>query len=381
MKRLSYLFNALMVLIIVSCSSNAPKEINPTSTEFISGELAKLIEVVEEPCQLSYAENEGSIATQYIKLKVKLRLTKESPSLQKVDARDIDFTGLLSVAMINLVDENGTNVQDLSVKSEELLKLKRLLQGKVGDEDVITFEGEFHNSKEAPKWFDKTTAFTPYMTGDTEVEGDEAEVNNDNCFSLNLRGVLGGSDDAELTYNDKIDEGEVVFTVNGVRNVRKIKMGSYDKITNKLILKEFFTNGNYVGDFDGVWKAGIYEGVFTNTKGGRVNFKLQGTANVGESIGNNDDSFEDSDFTTGKGDSSIDEFLDEYEEFWNRYVKFLEKVDRDDPTAMIEYAKLLKQNNDFIKKYEKIKGKMSMDQINRINKLNAELANKMKKMQ
>lgn len=381
MKRLSYLFNALLVLIIVSCSSNAPKEINPTSTEFISGELAKLIEVVEEPCQLSYAENEGSIATQYIKLKVKLRLTKESPSLQKVDARDIDFTGLLSVAMINLVDENGTNVQDLSVKSEELLKLKRLLQGKVGDEDVITFEGEFHNSKEAPKWFDKTTAFTPYMTGDTVVEGDEAEVNNDNCFSLNLRGVLGGSNDAELTYNDKIDEGEVVFTVNGVRNVRKIKMGSYDKITNKLILKEFFTNGNYVGDFDGVWKAGIYEGVFTNTKGGRVNFKLQGTANVGESIGNNDDSFEDSDFTTGKGDSSIDEFLDEYEEFWNRYVKFLEKVDRDDPTAMIEYAKLLKQNNDFIKKYEKIKGKMSMDQINRINKLNAELANKMKKMQ
>ncbi len=381
MKRLSYLFNALLVLIIVSCSSNAPKEINPTSTEFISGELAKLIEVVEEPCQLSYAENEGSIATQYIKLKVKLRLTKESPSLQKVDARDIDFTGLLSVAMINLVDENGTNVQDLSVKSEELLKLKRLLQGKVGDEDVITFEGEFHNSKEAPKWFDKTTAFTPYMTGDTVVEDDEAEVNNDNCFSLNLRGVLGGSNDAELTYNDKIDEGEVVFTVNGVRNVRKIKMGSYDKITNKLILKEFFTNGNYVGDFDGVWKAGIYEGVFTNTKGGRVNFKLQGTANVGESIGNNDDSFEDSDFTTGKGDSSIDEFLDEYEEFWNRYVKFLEKVDRDDPTAMIEYAKLLKQNNDFIKKYEKIKGKMSMDQINRINKLNAELANKMKKMQ
>jgi len=381
MKRLSYLFNALLVLIIVSCSSNAPKEINPTSTEFISGELAKLIEVVEEPCQLSYAENEGSIATQYIKLKVKLRLTKESPSLQKVDARDIDFTGLLSVAMINLVDENGTNVQDLSVKSEELLKLKRLLQGKVGDEDVITFESEFHNSKEAPKWFDKTTAFTPYMTGDTVVEGDEAEVNNDNCFSLNLRGVLGGSNDAELTYNDKIDEGEVVFTVNGVRNVRKIKMGSYDKITNKLILKEFFTNGNYVGDFDGVWKAGIYEGVFTNTKGGRVNFKLQGTANVGESIGNNDDSFEDSDFTTGKGDSSIDEFLDEYEEFWNRYVKFLEKVDRDDPTAMIEYAKLLKQNNDFIKKYEKIKGKMSMDQINRINKLNAELANKMKKMQ
>ena len=51
-------------------------------------------------------------------------------------------------------------------------------------------------------------------------------------------------------------------------------MGSYDKTTGKLVMKEYFTKGDYVGDFDGTWKDGVYQGVFTNTKGGKVDFKL-----------------------------------------------------------------------------------------------------------
>ena len=128
--------------LFTSCSSSyEPKEISPTSTDFTSGELAKLIEVVNEPCQLSFAEQDGTIATQYIKLRVKLRLTKESPYLQKVDVHDIDFSGLLSVATVNIVDKNETNVQGLDVKSEDLLKLKKLLQGKKGGENVFMTVG------------------------------------------------------------------------------------------------------------------------------------------------------------------------------------------------------------------------------------------------
>ena len=150
MKKILFAIAAIAIVLLTSCSSsNEPKNISPTSTDFTSGELAKLIEVVDEPSQLSYAEQDGAIATQFIKLKVKLRLIKESPELRKVDARDIDFTGLLSVATVNLVDENETKVQDLEVKSEDLLKLKKLLQGEKGDEETITFEGEFHNSKDA----------------------------------------------------------------------------------------------------------------------------------------------------------------------------------------------------------------------------------------
>lgn len=177
MKALKYLISAVLISVLSSCSSSnsyEPKEISPTSTSFTSGELAKLIEIVDEPCLLSYAEQDGAIATQFIKLKVKLKLKKESPELQKVDAQDIDFIRLLSVAVINLVDQNETKVQDLNVKSEDLLKLKKLLQSKVGTEETITFEGEFHNSDDAPKWFKDAAAFTPYLATDITINNDVA---------------------------------------------------------------------------------------------------------------------------------------------------------------------------------------------------------------
>ena len=101
---------------------------------------------------------------------------------------------------------------------------------------------------------------------ETAVSGDK--------LTLNLKGQLGGSSDAVFTYDGMTDEGEVTFTVSGQNNVRKLKMGSYDKTTDKLVMKEYFTKGDYVGDFDGTWKDGVYQGIFTNTKGGKIDFKL-----------------------------------------------------------------------------------------------------------
>lgn len=170
MKKIFTIITVLAMAMLVSCSSGVePKEITPTSTEFTSGELAKYIEVVDQPSELTFSETEGSIPAQYIRLKVTLRLTKDG--IKDVDARDIDFTSLLAVAIINLVDENGSNVQDLSVKNEDILKLKKLLTGSVGDSEEIIFEGEYHNHDDAPKWFEQTIKFTPYLTGDITTEG------------------------------------------------------------------------------------------------------------------------------------------------------------------------------------------------------------------
>lgn len=173
MKNFSYLYTILMVLL-ASCSSGVgPKEITPTSTEFTSGELAKYIEVVDQPSKLTFAEQDGFIATQYIQLKVPLRMSKDG--FKNVDAHDINFTGLLSVAIINLVDENGIDVQDLSIKDEDLLKLKKLLTGSEGDTEEIVFEGEYHNPDDAPEWFKQAKQFTPYLTGDVSV-GSSSEI-------------------------------------------------------------------------------------------------------------------------------------------------------------------------------------------------------------
>ncbi|MDY6297800.1 MAG: hypothetical protein SPL50_05900 [Alloprevotella sp.] len=187
----------MAMIMLVSCSSGVgPKEITATSTEFTSGDLAKYIEVVDQPSELLFAEKDGAIATQYIRLKVTLRMTKDG--LKNVDAHDIDFTGLLSVATIKLVDENGSEIQDLSIQSEELLKLKKLLTGSEGDTQEIVFEGEYHNSDDAPKWFEQASKFTPYLTADISTEGasseetesEETSESTEGTSSFDLNNVL-----------------------------------------------------------------------------------------------------------------------------------------------------------------------------------------------
>lgn len=178
----------MAMFTLVSCSSGVgSKEITATSTEFTSGDLAKYIEVVDQPSELLFDEKDGAIATQYIRLKVTLRMTKDG--LKNVDARDINFTGLLSVATINLVDENGSKIQDLSIKSEELLKLQKLLTGSEGDTQEIVFEGEYHNGDDAPKWFEQASKFTPYLTADISTEGASSEVTESEETSESTEGA------------------------------------------------------------------------------------------------------------------------------------------------------------------------------------------------
>ena len=171
MKNFILFIAAILCIIMASCSSgNEPKLINPTSTEFTTGEIAKYVEIVDQPSELSFAVREGSIETQYIRLKVTLKMVKDG--IKDVDPRDIELGGLLSVAVINIIDENDTKIQDLKVKDDDMLKLKKLLTGKKDDTAEITFEGEYHNDDDAPKWFKQAVKFTPANTGEIILESE-----------------------------------------------------------------------------------------------------------------------------------------------------------------------------------------------------------------
>ena len=397
MKKILFAIAAIAIVLLTSCSSsNEPKNISPTSTDFTSGELAKLIEVVDEPSQLSYAEQDGAIATQFIKLKVKLRLIKESPELRKVDARDIDFTGLLSVATVNLVDENETKVQDLEVKSEDLLKLKKLLQGEKGDEETITFEGEFHNSKDAPKWFSQAAAFTPYLTGDIVV-GDETTSSISDNFEIDGTHDMHGSvDKYPITMHLEIDgsiiKGAYYYDKQGSDAKLKLSGTNDDGI---LDINETDADGTPTGHFRGKFANGIFSGQFVTNQGKKMPFMVSenstgdgdfsfdsgDSSDSDDSFDNDDLSIENDDFTTGKGDASVDEFLDEYEFFWRKYMSFMKKVDKSDPTALADYAKLLNECNEYNRKLQKVRGKLSASQLNRMNRMSAEMLSEMQKLQ
>ena len=70
------------------------------------------------------------------------------------------------------------------------------------------------------------------------------------------------------------------------------------------------------------------------------------------------------------GDVSIDAFLDEYEKFWSSYAAFVQSLDKNDPTAMMEYSKLMSQAKSYTDKMEKMKGSLSAEQFRRLMDMN-----------
>ena len=103
-----------------------------------------------------------------------------------------------------------------------------------------------------------------------------ADRNDISVESLYLTGTIGGANDAVFNYNADMDNGVVTFTISGVVNERKIKQGSFDPHSGRLVMREYTTSGQYTGDFVGTWRNGVYSGVFTNKKsGGKVDFHLR----------------------------------------------------------------------------------------------------------
>ena len=181
MRTIHFLLATPLCIMLASCSlTPTSKMIQPTSTEFSSGELAKYIVIVDEPCQLSFTEKEGAIDTQYIRLKVELEMIKDG--LEDVDPHDIGFTGLVSVATINLIDKEGIPVKDLDLVNEDYLKLKKLLTGDEGDTQEVIFEGKYHAGKEAINWFNEAEQFTPRLTSNIKIQKNK-EAKETSLFS------------------------------------------------------------------------------------------------------------------------------------------------------------------------------------------------------
>lgn len=198
MKKFYFAWVAVVMAVLTSCSGSNSKTISPTSTEFTSGELAKYVEIVDEPAELTYLEKDGAIPAQYIRLTVTLKKIKDG--FENTDAHDIEITGLLAVAMVNLVDKDGMEVQNVSVQSENMLNLKKLLTGKKGDTAEIIFEAEFHTD-EARKWFDEVERFTPYLTGDITVNS-----------SLSYNNMSDSTSDMEDNDDEEENEDSEAFS-------------------------------------------------------------------------------------------------------------------------------------------------------------------------
>lgn len=156
-----------------------------------------------------------------------------------------------------------------------------------------------------------------------------------------------------------------------------------------LDLNETDKNGTPTGHFKGKIENGIFKGFFVDNKSNKMPFVVSEVAIDESSV---DFTFEDDEAEVpddydsypdiednsevsldDEGDESIDAFIDEYEKFWKSYMSFLRKADTKNPTWIVEYGKLMKQANNYSSKLQKMQGKMSVSQFERLNKMSMEI--------
>ena len=163
-----------------------------------------------------------------------------------------------------------------------------------------------------------------------------------------------------------------------------------------LDLNETDKNGTPTGHFKGKIENGIFKGFFVDNKSNKMPFVVSEVAIDESSV---DFTFEDDEAEVpddydsypdiednsevsldDEGDESIDAFIEEYEKFWKTYMSFLRKADTNNPTWIVEYGKLMRQANKYTSKLQKMQGKMSMSQFERLNKMSLELLQEAQKL-
>lgn len=160
-------FLALFLMIVMaSCSSTGSKMVDPTSTDFVSGEVAKYVQVADQPAEISFSRSEENDSTQYIRLKTSLIMKTDGFDNMKAD--EVLFQDTLSVAMVDLQDGEGGDVTRLHLSGASLPALQTLLTGSAGDTAEVVFEAVCHDRKDARNRFRAATKFTPSLTADVE---------------------------------------------------------------------------------------------------------------------------------------------------------------------------------------------------------------------
>lgn len=215
--------------------------------------------------------------------------------------------------------------------------------------------------------------------------GDSSEKPSESSGLNGSYNFQGKIDKYPITMNFEIDgskiKGSYYYDSKGP-NAKLTLTGTCED--DELDINETDESGTPTGHFLGKLAEGVFKGYFITSKGKKLPFVLAESSIDISDISMDmdmDEELESSDIITeASGDISIDEWLDEYEQFCDRYVSFLKKMDRNDPTAMLEYAKLMKEASDYQRKAEKIEGDVSVDQLERINNINTKLMKAMQSM-
>ena len=279
---------------------------------------------------------------------------------------------------VELLDEDGNLI---SSKSTSLVLTKEQLEAvfSLGAEESSSITFDFNNTKGVAKF-------------KVSSKWDESKGTVQGSFDLG-----GAIYKYPITMHIEIDgnqvEGNYYYTKRGP-NAKLQLSGTYKD--GKMNLNETDEKGVPTGHFKGDFEDGEYKGQFIDSKGASLNFLVkEDGASIDEVLaafddgeipddfdslpddGDSDFSFDDED-DSGDGDESVDKFLDEYAKFMDDYIACIQKMGNNDPTALLNYGKMLARYKSLADKGENMKGNMSSKQLQKLSNISNKILNAMK---
>ena len=254
MKKIVFVLATMWIALFSSCEQN-PKEISPSQIKFTNGTLAELVEIDTLPTMLSYEAPENG-TTHIFRMTVNMILKKETPCLQKHNQKNISFDG--GNIALNLLDESGTKLIEMSILKEDKAKVKQLLQGQSGDTLRVSFMATTENAEEAPKWFKSASSFAA------------GKACNVYPYVLNFSGNI---DKYPVKMTLQVNPGKTIrgayyYVSRGPKALLFLK--GYVDEKNEVGMAEFNSKGMMVGSHDLAFKNGNIEGTFMTIMAGTM---------------------------------------------------------------------------------------------------------------
>lgn len=263
----------------------------------------------------------------------------------------------------------------------------------VSDMDELNAVAALGVDETATITFECKEGATQFKMGSTFKSHGEEEK------TLNLEGGIGQYPimmTIHIASNGEVT-GAYYYKSKGPGNYLYVKG---EKSDDHITLNEFTRDGKQTGTYEGTYTNGVYKGHF-NTKSGNYEFVLKPTDMADINFSNVDfDSFRAEYITYDSGESSDESFesdeesvssasgsedwnalLDSYEQYVDKYIKYIKKAANGDMTALAEYPSLMEKAQELSNKMSGAQGEMSASQWSRYIKINNKMAKAAQEMQ
>jgi hypothetical protein len=383
MKKWNYLLGILCACAFTACGGG-PSSTTVTPEE-IEGESANLVSYVDESSTLAYSSTEN---TNVVILKVKLHLNE---SLEGISEDDIKWG--LGNPHVSIMDENGVELTTMnfgndgySYSSEAESSFKKFLTSSTGTEKVISFCKAVSDKKRVKEIIKNAKTFKiTEMTVETPIDANLSGSVDKYPIMMSLH-INGYREAVGAYYYVRMGSGSLLY-------LKGSKQG------NTLSLDEFDSNNKHTGRFEGTFENGKYYGRFKGEVR-EFQFSLSEDKNMQpidlksidfskfyrtyeSTSSSSDDSsvdlssiFGSDDDSDDSGSEDWDAILDAFEKYVDLLDKAFDKIENNDPTAVVEYAKMYGELLKISPKLDNAKtsNDLTSAQIARYAKINLKMA-------